>query len=388
LKELVITAVRKHINWQVVPQTNMLYAAKEYALTSFFDSQKSGSKVESSKVQPVDIPGYLPSDSGALPDQPGNVMETFDDYVAWQQKNAHRLIIQFKLLKCDHNRLKKTGWVFDKKRIHRHFTEAYIFKSKDPSGEFINVLPKHPFIFTSPFEFEDQIIVFVNEVIDRLRAYGIAIDLSEPAEIRLEHAALEDNIFARKVIEKGLLYFQSKIQAIDSTGEIMEYVIAIDKSKKLHLEFEGTEAHHLMENCERFIDDVATGKIKGEDIKKMPQKFQDVETQIKKEFKDIEEKLNSSIQGIEDTQILLHQNQLGFSQNQNSLADATQKISGAVKSVSETACSIKETVELLKECFQLFIESAESLNMSHDPFNDNLFSKSLEEGQMNVYEGA
>jgi DNA-binding MarR family transcriptional regulator len=142
-------------------------------LTSFFDSQKSGSKIESSKVQPVDIPedskvqpvntpGYLPADPGPLPDQPGGIMETFDEYVAWQQKNAHRLIIQFKLLKCDHNRLKKTGWVFDKKRIHRHFTEAYIFKSKDPSGEFINVLPKHPFIFTSPFEFEDQIIAFIN----------------------------------------------------------------------------------------------------------------------------------------------------------------------------------------------------------------------------------
>jgi polyhydroxyalkanoate synthesis regulator phasin len=168
----------------------------------------------------------------------------------------------------------------------------------------------------------------------------------------------------------------------------MEYVIAIDKSKKLHLEFEGTEAHHLMENCERFIDDVATGKIKGEDLKKMPQKFQDVEIQIKKEFKDIEEKINSSIQGIEDTQILLHQNQLGFSQNQNSLADATQKISGAVKSVSETACSIKETVELLKECFQLFMAGVESLNMSHDPFNDSMFPGTLEEDQMNVYEGA
>ena len=38
----------------------------------------------------------------------------------------------------------------------------------------------------------------------------------------------------------GLLYFKSKIQVINSTGEIMEYVIAIDKSKKLHLEFEGT----------------------------------------------------------------------------------------------------------------------------------------------------
>jgi hypothetical protein len=36
----------------------MLYAAKEYTLTSFFDSQRSGSKIDnwSSKVQPVTEP--------------------------------------------------------------------------------------------------------------------------------------------------------------------------------------------------------------------------------------------------------------------------------------------------------------------------------------------
>jgi hypothetical protein len=58
LKEPVITAVRKHINRQVVPQINMLYAAKEYTLTSFFGSQRSGSKIDnwSSKVQPVTEP--------------------------------------------------------------------------------------------------------------------------------------------------------------------------------------------------------------------------------------------------------------------------------------------------------------------------------------------
>ncbi len=42
------------------------------------------------------------------------------------------------------------------------------------------------------------------------------------------------------------------IKTIDSTGEVVGYVIGIDKSKKLHFEFEGTEA---------FVDDVVSGKI-------------------------------------------------------------------------------------------------------------------------------
>jgi hypothetical protein len=37
--------------------------------------------------------------------------------------------------------------------------------------------------------------------------------------------------------------------------------IKIDKSKSLHLEFEGTEALKLTENLEAFVDDVVTGRI-------------------------------------------------------------------------------------------------------------------------------
>ncbi|MBU7001962.1 MAG: hypothetical protein HXS41_12945 [Theionarchaea archaeon] len=152
-----------------------VYAPTELAikgLTGFFDSVKNGSKIDSSssktqppnepdssevqpshEVQPIEIevPQTPAADRDIPPDpESGTPLETFDDYIAWQQKNAHRLFIQFKLLQCNHNRLRSTGWIFGKKSIHKHFTEAYIFKSKDPTGEFINVLPKNPFIFTSP----------------------------------------------------------------------------------------------------------------------------------------------------------------------------------------------------------------------------------------------
>ena len=384
-------------------------------LTSFFDSQKSGSKVDSSssKVQPVDNPenskvqpvyrdtsGHLPDEPGAPhsgsenestagdqqvmedttvdghqdiedtkscnqlptgnPDHPG-VMETFDEYIAWQQKNAHRLIIQFKLLRCDHHQLKKTGWVFGQKSIHKHFTEAYVFKSKDPSGEFINVLPRHPFIFTTPFEFEDKIIVFVNEVIDRLKTYGIYIDLSEPAEVKLEHVALEDDPFARKVIKKGLLYFKSKIQTIDSTGEVMEYVIAIDKSKKLHLEFEGTEAHHLTENLEAFVDDVITGKIDRKKLREIPQEFEDLKDEYGKEVQKIGEQLDTHIKDIHNTQSLLQQNHLEFSQNLAAFTDMVQKVGEAAAAVSQAADTVKGMTESLHDA----VESVTTAFLNH-----------------------
>jgi hypothetical protein len=122
----------------------------------------------------------------------------------------------------------------------------------------------------SPFEFEDQIIWFVNEIIERLHKYGIVIDLSQPAEIKMEHLALEDDIFARKVVKKGLLYFESAVHTRDSNGEPMKYVIKIDKSKKLHIEFEGKEAHYMAETYEAFVDDVVSGKIDKHDLKELP----------------------------------------------------------------------------------------------------------------------
>jgi hypothetical protein len=276
-----------------------------------------------------------------------NILETLDDYLIWQQKNAHRMIIQFKLLRCSHPRLKGTGWIFGQKSIHRHFTEAYIFKSKDPKGEFVNVLPRNPFIFMSPFEFEDQILTFVNEVIDVLRDHGMIIDLSEPAEVKLQHEALEDDPFARKVIEKGLLYFESKVVTVDPTGELMKYVIKIDKSKSLHLEFEGSEAHHLTENLEAFVDDVITGRIDRKKLREIPYKVENLKKEIGNEINNIEERLNKSIQHIEDTQKLLHQNQSDISEDLVACMEIVKKIGEASESVARTAHTIMKEVQFL-----------------------------------------
>jgi hypothetical protein len=276
-----------------------------------------------------------------------NVLETFDDYLMWQQKNAHRLIIQFKLLRCSHPRLKGSGWIFGQKSIHKHFTTAYIYKSKDPTGDIINVLPKNPFIFMSPFEFEDQIIVFVNEVIKELRDYGIIIDLSEPAEIKLQHEAIEDDPFARKVIEKGLLYFESKVLAVDANGELMKYVIKIDKSKSLHLEFEGSEAHHLNENLEAFVDDVVTGRIDRKKLRDIPSIIENLKKDIELNMGIIEERLTKSINHIEDTQKLLHQNQLDLSENLVACMDMVKRIGEASESVAITAHAIMKEVQFM-----------------------------------------
>ncbi len=268
-------------------------------LTEFFASIKNGSKFDSSssKFQPISQPSNSKiqpveefEDEGGTADskiQPGE-LEMFDDFFTWQQKNAHRIILQFKVLRCDHSRLKRTGWIFGKKAIRKHFPEAYIFKSKDPSGEIVNVLPKEPFIFVSPFEFQDQIVRFVNEIVERLKDCGIYLDLSEPAEVKMEHVALEDDVFARSVVKKGLLYFRSAVKTVDSTGETMEYVIGIDKSKVLHLEFEGPEAQHLAEEYEAFIDDVVSKKIDRKVLRELPEENEKIKRGI------------TVIQGIQD----------------------------------------------------------------------------------------
>ena len=324
----------------------LIYTPTEVAikgLSGFFSSGKTGSKINSSssKVQPI----TQPVDSKVQPILNTNTLDTFEDHLGWQQKNTHRIIMQFKLLRCDHKRLKRSGWIFGQKSIHKHFPQAYIFKSKDPTAEIINVLPKHPFIFTSEFEFQDQMITFTNEIIDRLKAYGIIIDLSEPAEIRLQHEALENDAFARKAIKKGLLYFRSSVKQVDSTGNIMEYVVAIDKSKEIHLEFEGSEAHRLVEEYEGFIDDVATRRIDRRDLREMPQVIKKVDERIG----GMENVLQSSIHDIQDTQSMLHQNQLTFSENLTSHVDMVQKINTAAESLNRAAENISKALEAFYE---------------------------------------
>jgi DNA-binding MarR family transcriptional regulator len=360
----------------------LLFMPTEVAIkgfSSFLDSEKIGSKIDSSssKIQPINEPvnpefqpnqneasGFRPdnvniSSDGNQPDQPDNpsesdtnVLETFDEYLTWQQKNAHRLFIQFKLLRGNHNRLKGTGWIFGKKSIHKHFAEAYIFKSKDPEGEFVNVLPNHPIIFETPFEFHDQIITFVNDIIDRLHAYGIVIDLSEPAQVRLAHEALEDDPFARKVIEKGLLYFKSKVITVDSTGETMEYVIAIDKSKKLHLEIEGREAHHLMENYEEFMDDVVTKRIDPKFLRGLPRENKELKEKIER-IQDNQITFAESLHQFSETVQFYSENIRTHIDTLTSLTRSVDQSIEASKRIEKAAVAVEKAAEVLTEAIGL-----------------------------------
>lgn len=137
----------------------------------------------------------------------------------------------------------------------------------------------------------------------------------------------------------------------------MEYVTAIDKSKKLHIEFEGTEAHLLTANLDAFVDDVVSGKISNKDLREMPQRIENVQNGIKNGFQKIEDRLNSSIQGIQNSQTLLHQNQLEFSQNLVSHTEMVQKIGEAAESVRLIADTIKEVAKVLIDVMNNFTES-------------------------------
>ncbi len=183
-------------------------------------------------------------------------------------------------------------------------------------------------------------------MIERLKDYGIYLDLSEPAEIKMEHVALENDVFARNVVKKGLLYFKSVIRTVDSTGETMEYVISIDKSKVLHLEFEGSEVQHLAEEYEAFIDDVVSKRIDRRGLRDMPGKLQDVQSELTQKLGEVEETFFTSIQEIKDTQKLLHENQLGFSEDLASHAKIVRKMSETAESFQRAADSFKEAVEL------------------------------------------
>lgn len=60
----------------------------------------------------------------------------------------------------------------------------------------------------------------------------------------------------------------------------MEYAVAIDKSKEIHLEFEGSEAHHFVEEYEGLIDDVDTGRIDRRDLREMLRVIKKVDERI------------------------------------------------------------------------------------------------------------
>ncbi len=298
----------------------------------YFEYSKNGSKWDrtSSKSEPFIEP------------------PTFESFLTWVQRNAHRMIIQFMLLRCDNEILRGSGWIWGRKSCHKHLDIAYIFKTKDPRSHIINVLPKHPFIFTSEIEFQEKMVAFVNDLIERLEKYGIVIDLSQPAEIKMQHVALENDEFARKVVRKGLLYFKSKVKTVGPDGEIIEYAIKIDKSKLVHTEFEGTEAERLTENYTEFIDRVATGEIDYHTIKKLPE---------------ITENLKQDIEKIEGVQEIITQNIRDFSVNLESHTGTVRDMKCSSENLKITTISLTTIIKTLEITVKSLKESVEQLTL-------------------------
>ena len=118
--------------------------------------------------------------------------------------------------------------------------------------------------------------------------------------------------------------------AVDATGELMKYVIKIDKSKSLHLEFEGSEAHHLAESLEAFVDDVVTGRIDRKKLREIPHTVENIKKEFGKEFQKIEEHVDKNIKDIHNAQRLLHHNQLEFSQNLTTYTEMIQKLGSCI----------------------------------------------------------
>lgn len=72
---------------------------------------------------------------------------------------------------------------------------------------------------------------------------------AEPTEVKFQHEAIEDDPFSRKVIKNGLLYFESKVVAVDQTGELIEYVIKIRGPDTLIHGGLGSEKAPLLRKC-------------------------------------------------------------------------------------------------------------------------------------------
>lgn len=291
--------------------------------------------------------------NSSIPDN--NIDDQFDDdtafeqYLEWQLKNQHRIIWRIKLIRCSHETLERAGWIFGQKHIRKHLRHlAYIYKAKDPKAEYLYVLPKEPFIFTSKFEYIDQLESFINNLVKALKEYEIAIDLTHPVEILLEHSALEDNVFARKAVSKGLLYLKSKVITKDANGNPIEYAIIIDKSKGIHLEFEGREAEHFSMKCEEFIDFIVSGKLDPAQLAALPEKAEKIEREIStmssniQQFSEVTDRFTSAA-NVYSENILTHIGSIGeLGTSVNKLTEVVTKLTNAVSPELEEPEEIKD----------------------------------------------
>ena len=61
------------------------------------------------------------------------------------------------------------------------------------------------------------------------------------------------------------------------------------------MEIEGSEAHHLTENLEAFVDDVVTGRIDRKKLRDIPSTIENLKKDIELNMGIIEERLTKSI---------------------------------------------------------------------------------------------
>jgi len=270
-KKGLISMKKEGVRWVFVPSEVTIKG-----LTEFFNNRKTLEKCDrtySKKEKSV------AKEQNTTNDKP--VFKTFEEALSWQIHNAHRLILQFRVLRCNHEILKKTAWIFEKKAIQKHLPEAYIYMAKDVNSQIINVCPKKHFIFKTQFEFQDQLSNFINDLRKRLKDYDVILDLSEPVKICLEHRAFEDDPFAKKCVKKGLLYLKCKTTVFDSNGEPLEITVVIDKSRAIHLEMQGRENVDLYaDNYTEFVEEIATGRIKTSDLRDLPEQNKQISRNI------------------------------------------------------------------------------------------------------------
>ena len=134
----------------------------------------------------------------------------------------------------------------------------------------------------------------------------------------------------------------------------MEYVIAIDKSKKLHLEIEGREAQKLMENYEEFIDDVVTKRIDPKFLRELPEQNKKLKEKMQT-IQDDQTRFDDTLHSFSETvqfyseNIKTHIDVLtSLTKSVNRSIEASKKIERTAESTEKAAKTLIEAIELLK----------------------------------------
>ena len=104
-----------------------------------------------------------------------------------------------------------------------------------------------------------------------------------------------------------------------------------------------------MKEYEGFIDDVVTRRIDRRDLRKIPQVIKRVDERVG----GMENTLQSGVHDIQETQKILHQNQLLFSENLASHVDMVQKINRAAESLNRAVENISNAIEAITKIVQI-----------------------------------